>query len=166
MTALSRVRAGIAAVGVFALVACGGQPAAPAVDAAFQARASAVCADILEAKQAWASFPAGSFDPTAPDVAKLPTVAAWLKSEVAPVFDSWASELTALGAPATGQAGWDTFLALVAAHPGLVEAQVAAGEASDAASFAAATRSLQANHRELIPAAKAAGVESCSKLVS
>ena len=119
-----------------------------------------------QSKQAWAPFPAGSFDPTKPDPAKLADVGAWLESAVAPTFTTWHDQTVALGQPASGQEGWKAVVTGLESNVTLVGKQIAAAKAGDAAAFASATRDLQANHAAFIAAAKAAGVAACGDIVS
>jgi len=84
------------------LMACGsgseGQTASGVGDP-FAARATSVCQEALESKQAWSAFPAANFDPSRPDPSAFPEVAAWLEDEVAPTFEAWLDGLKTLGTP-------------------------------------------------------------------
>jgi hypothetical protein len=157
---------GVVVSATLSLAGCAGQPATAAVDSAFATRALAVCTSVMESKQAWAPFPAGSFDPTKPDPAKLANVGGWLESEVAPTFTTWHDETVALGDPASGQEGWKAVVTGLESNVTLVGKQIAAANAGDAGAFASATRDLQANHEAFITAAKAAGVAACGDIVS
>ena len=152
-----------------ALGACGGGAAgaspAAVVDAAFAARALAVCAQVGKEQAAWAAFPAGSFDPVHPDAARLGQVGSWLAGQVRPTFGDWETGLTALGAPAAGAAAWAPVLAGVTQTVALNDEQITAAQAGDAAAFAAATVKLQAAHAKFLTDAKAAGVEACGDIV-
>jgi hypothetical protein len=155
---------GMAGSAALSLAGCSGAPAG-AVDGAFATRALAVCTTVMEAKQAWASFPAGSFDPTKPDPAKLADVGGWLESAVAPTFTTWRDQTVALGQPASGQEGWKAVVTGLDSNVTIVDKQIAAAQAGDAAAFASATRDLQANHGAFIAAATAAGVAACGDIV-
>jgi hypothetical protein len=157
---------GVVASAALSLAGCSGAPAAAAVDGAFATRALAVCTTVMAAKQAQASFPAGSFDPTKPDPAKLAEVGGWLESAVVPTFTTWRDESVALGQPTSGQDGWKAVVTSLASNVTLVDEQIAAAKAGDAGAFASATRDLQANHAAFITAAKAAGVAACGDIVS
>ena len=148
------------------LAGCAGAPATTAVDAAFASRALAVCSSIAQSKQAWATFPAGSFDPTKPDPAKLAGVGGWLESQVVPTFTTWHDQTVALGQPASGQEGWKVVITGLESNVSLVGKQIAAAKAGDADGFASATRDLQANHAGFATATKAAGVPACGDIVS
>jgi hypothetical protein len=148
------------------LAGCAGAPATAAVDSAFATRALAVCTSVAQAKQAQAPFPAGSFNPTKPDPAKLGVVGGWLESAAAPTFTMWHDQTVALGQPASGQEGWKAVVSGLESNVTLVKAQIAAAKAGDAGAFASATRDLQASHAAFITAAKAAGVAACGDIVS
>ena len=157
---------GVVAAASLSLSGCAGQPAAAVVDSAFATRVLAVCTSVMESKQAWAPFPAGSFDPTKPDPAKLADVGGWLDSAVAPTFTTWRDQTMALGQPASGQEGWKSVVSGLDSNVTLVGKQIAAARAGDAVAFASATRDLQASHAAFITAAKAAGVAACGDIVS
>ena len=157
---------GVVASAVLSLAGCAGAPATSAVDGAFATRALAVCTTVMEAKQAWASFPGGSFDRKKPDPPKLAAVGGWLESAVAPTFTTWHDQTVALGQPASGQDGWKAVVTGLESNATLVDKQIAAAKAGDAGAFAAATRDLQANHAAFITAARAAGVAACGDIVS
>jgi hypothetical protein len=156
---------GVVALAALSVAGCAGAPATVAVDSAFAPRALAVCTTVMESKQAWAPFPAGSFDPTKPDPAKLADVGGWLESAVAPTFAKWHDQTVALGQPASGQEGWKAVVTGLETNVTLVDRQIAAAKAGDAAAFASATRDLQASHTAFIRAAKAAGVSACGDIV-
>jgi len=157
---------GLVASAALSIAGCAGALAPAAVDSAFATRALAVCTTVMESKQAWAAFPAGSFDPTKPDPAKLTEVGGWLESAVAPTFTVWHDQTVALGQPGSGQEGWKAVVTGLDSNVTLVKAQIAAAKAGDAGAFASATRDLQASHAAFITAAKAAGVAACGDIVS
>jgi hypothetical protein len=146
--------------------ACGAATSSQGVDDAFRTRALAACQDALQAKHAWASFPAGSFDPAKPDPAKLAQVGTWLDGAVQPVFDGWSAGMSGLGEPASGGPAWGALVKLVQETAQLNADQAAAAKAGDAAGFAAATAKLRASHAALQAAAKTAGVDACGDVVS
>ena len=157
---------GVALSVVLSLVGCGGTPATVGVDGAFASRVLAICATTEASKQAWAPFPAGSFDPTKPDPAKLASVGAWLESEVAPTFVAWRDQVVAAGSPASGQAAWDPVVTGLEGTVSLNAEQIAAAKAGDTDAFASATRRLQADHAAFVAATRAAGVAACGDIVS
>ena len=136
------------------------------VDDAFRTRALAACQDALAEKKVWPSFPAGSFDPSNPDPAKLGQVGTWLDAAVQPVFDDWVTGMTGLGAPASGGPAWDALVKEVRTTAQLNAEQAAAAKAGDAAGFVAATVKLRASHAVLKAAAKTAGVEACGDVIA
>jgi hypothetical protein len=149
-----------------AVAGCGGSSAATSkaasVGPAFAARALSVCATAQRSKRAWSKLSAPGFNPKQPNVQQLPQVAAWLQEQVAPTFDAWLHELTALGEPPTGQAAWTQVLALVAKIDDLNKTQVDAGQAGNASAFADATNGLGQVQPQLIRATNAAGVGRCA----
>jgi hypothetical protein len=149
---------------VFLVAACGGTAAPAGVDQAFRDRALAVCQQAVTSQKAWAPFPAGTFDPAAPDPAKLPMVATWLTSEVAPTFDTWRDDLVALGAPAAGTAAWASVIDEAKATSTFNDAQIAAASAADPIAFAKATADLRASHARLATATANAGVPACAAM--
>jgi hypothetical protein len=126
------------------------------------ARATSVCEAAIASKQAWAAFPIPSFDPTHPAASALPQVATWLQDEVSPTFDTWLSDLRALGTPGTGKEPWSRVLAAVERIVELNAAQVAAAKSGDSSAFATATNDLRASQVELEAATAAAGVPKCA----
>ncbi len=166
------VRAGISLLvtvaTVIALAGCGGgsksePPATPGVGAAFAARALAVCEAALADKKGWAAFPVSDFDPTKPDAAKFPQVAAWLEDEVAPTFHAWSEDLKALGSPPSATEAWNSMLAAIAKIARLNDDQIAAAKAGDVDAFAAATNGLAASQDEqLVSFSAKAGVPACA----
>lgn len=146
--------------------ACGGAGnAASQVDgvgADFGARALAACAVARESKDGWSSFPAPGFDPRHPNASRLPAVGAWLEGEVAPTFDAWLADLTALGQPPTGRGAWTDVLTLVGKIDHLNAAQVRAAKDGDAGAFADATNALTDLQPDFERAAAAAGVGECA----
>jgi hypothetical protein len=156
---------GVVVSASLSLVGCAGEPTNAAIDIPLASRALAVCTSVMESKQAWAPFPAGSFDPTKPDPAKLADVGAWLESEVAPTFATWHDDIVAIGEPASGQDAWKVVVTGLESNVGLVDEQIAAAKAGDAGAFASATRNLQANHAGLVAATKAAGVPACGDII-
>jgi hypothetical protein len=161
---MRRVPAGSAAVLLLVsmVAACGGTAAPVGVDQAFHDRALAVCQQAIASQKAWAPFPAGTFDPAAPDPAKLPMVATWLTSEVAPTFDRWRDDLVALGAPAVGMAPWASVVTEAKATSTFNDAQIAAASSGDPIAFAKATADLRASHVRLAAATGLAGVPACA----
>lgn len=152
-------------VSISALTACTSEPEGQTpigVGDPFATRALSVCQQALDAKQAWGAFPAPDFDPNQPDPSVFPEVAAWLEDEVAPTFDAWLDDLTALGTPPTGQESWQDVLSAVGTIVELNTDQVTAAKNDDTEGFVEATRGLEAIQPELERATGAAGVATCA----
>ena len=153
---------------ISSLMACATEPEEPesqppqGVGEEFASRALTVCQSALEAKQAWSEFPSPDFNPTQPDPAAFPEVAAWLQNEVAPTFQAWLDGLTALGEPPTGREPWGDVLTAVEGIARLNAAQVAAAKTGDTEKFVQATNGLEDIQIELEHATEAAGVSSCA----
>jgi hypothetical protein len=150
---------------VGALGACGSEPGdqtPPGVGESFATRAASICQTALESKRAWSAFPAASFDPNHPDSAAFPEVAAWLEGEVAPTFEAWLDDLTALGNPPSGQQAWSDVLSAIDTIVHLNADQVRAAKSADTEGFAEATDGLHAVQSELERATAAAGVPTCA----
>jgi hypothetical protein len=152
---------------VLVVTGCGSGHEASPVDAVgdtFAAKALSACAAAQESKDGWSAFPVSGFDPTRPEVAQLPKAGAWLADEVAPTFDAWLDDLTALGEPPTGRSSWTEVLTLVGRIAQLNRAQVAAAKDADTRAFAAATDALRDLQPELKRATTAAGVGPCAEV--
>ena len=89
-------------------------------------------------------------------------MAAWLEDEVAPTFEAWLDDLTALGTPPTGQESWEEVLSAVDTIVELNADQVAAAKNNDTEGFVEATHGLEAVQPELERATAAAGVPTCA----
>ena len=97
------------------------------VGEAFATQALSVCASAQKSKDGWSA--ARSRTPTpAPETSDLPEVAVWLEEEVAPTFDAWRDELTALGTPPTGREAWAEVLTAVTRIADLNTSQVDAAK--------------------------------------
>jgi hypothetical protein len=162
------VRGWLPLVFALAVTGCGGSGIGSSqvhgVGAGFGAKALSACASAQESKDRWSDFPAPDFDPTRPDEAKLPQVGAWLESQVAPTFDAWLADLTALGKPPTGRRAWTEVLTLVRKIDDLNRVQVQAAKGGDTHAFADATHALKDLQPELERATAAAGVGKCAEV--
>ena len=128
----------------------------------FAATAVAACQHALESKRAWTAFPVVGFDPSQPDPADFPVVAAWLESQVAPTFEAWLDGLTRLGAPPSGQEAWGDVLSAIDTIVDLNAQQVASAKTDDVDGFVEARDELAAIQPELERASEAAGVPTCA----
>jgi hypothetical protein len=133
------------------------------VPADFASKALAVCAHARELKVAEGPFPLPSFNPTKPDVAAFPEVAAFLEKTAA-TWDAWLSDLQALGEPVTGQAAWDDLVAGVRRHRDLNADQIAAAARGDGATFSKDYNTGRTTQAAVLKAATAAGVAACAEV--
>ena len=104
-----------------------------------------------------------NFNPTAPDVTKFPAVAAYLRV-TATTWETWLSELQALGEPSTGQGAWDDLVAAVQQHRDLNADQIVAADGGDGKTFASDFAAGQKTQADLLQAATAAGVAACAQV--
>jgi hypothetical protein len=131
---------------------------------AFATEALSVCASAQMSKDGWNAFPVTDFDPTAPEASDLPDVAVWLEEEVAPTFDAWRDELTALGTPPTGREAWADVLTAVSRIADLNASQADAAKEQDTHAFAEATDALGEVQPGLERASVEAGVAECANV--
>jgi hypothetical protein len=113
------------------------------LDAAFIARANAVCARAnIAVEKAHGRFPYLNFDPLHPDPKLLPKVGAFFASSQA-IADRVEVELQALGDPQRNTAAWHQMLALAGKARAIAHRQVAAAQASNAPAFVATVREIE-----------------------
>lgn len=153
-----------------ALVAACGQSSAPpsatpgphpVLGASFTARATAVCTESAVALQALGPFPYPAFNPSAPDPADFPGIAAY-EAKNQPIMQGWDTKLHQLGNPPSGTTQWRTFLAAADKHVIIAVAQQQAAEAGDAAAFTQTYDQFQTEYStHMIPALSAVGLPSC-----
>jgi hypothetical protein len=141
----------------------GGDASAPAVGAAFAAKATALCQTAAAEKRKQGSFPDADFDPRQPDIAKLPAVAAFI-AEGGAIYATWLRAMQALGAPPSGSDAWAQLLAQIAVQRQLHEHQQAAALRGDTAAFTADFERGQTSVTDLRHAADAAGLPACGKV--
>jgi hypothetical protein len=127
----------VTAVAALAATACGGHtgPAgtrATTYDAAFTARANAVCA-VAVARHAGHPFPVRDFDPLHSKTADLPVVARYLTRYGA--ADQVAAQLDALAPPAAHQTEWRHLRTLIDQAAANSDRQIAAAEGVDIPGF-------------------------------
>jgi hypothetical protein len=147
------------------LSACSGGPGATVagVPSDFATKALAACQHARALIVAQGSFPLPSFNPTKPDVTQFPVVAAYLQ-KTATTWETWLSDLKALGEPSTGQAAWDDLVAGVQSHRDLNADQIAAAGSGDATTFAKDFAAGQKTQADVLKAATAAGVAACAEV--
>src|SRR3954454_8733690 len=158
------IRALIANCFCLMLVGCGGKSdeQTAGMGDAFATKAVAACKAALADKQGWQPFPVANFNPSKPDSAAFPAVAAWLAKEVAPTFDMWLSALQALGTPPSAQDDWGDMLAVVKKIDQLNRDQITAANARDSAAFASATTALGSAQDDLVATSAKAGLPECA----
>jgi hypothetical protein len=130
------------------------------VDAAFKARAAAVCKAAGDKLRAQGSFPARNFDPEHPDASKFPAIAGYEAKTVA-TERSWQAQLRALGDPSSGASAWNDFLERIDGAVNESAAQQAAAQHSDSTAFTKTFHELSssvASNRQL---AAEVGLVSC-----
>jgi hypothetical protein len=124
-------------------------PASPRLDAAFIAKANAVCLRANAAvENAHGKFPYSSFDPLHPDPKLLPKVGAFFASSQA-IADRVPAELQALGDPQRSVAMWHQILALARQGRAVAHRQVAAAQASNAPAFVATVHQVESGDMNL-----------------
>jgi hypothetical protein len=123
--------------------------ASATLNAAFIARANAVCARAnIAIKKAHGTFPYAAFDPLHPEPKLLPKVGAFFASSQA-IADRVPGELQALGDPERNAALWHQMLALTRQSRAIAHRQVATAEASNAPAFVATVREVESGHVNL-----------------
>jgi hypothetical protein len=112
--------------------ACGSHAAV--LGKAFQRRAVAVCQRALAQKKAQGPFPYPDFNPTKPDLSKLPAIAQF-EGQTVTIYQNWQREMLALGQPPTGQAEWADVLKALDSHVRIITEQQAAAQNGDGKTF-------------------------------
>jgi hypothetical protein len=127
------------------------------LDAAFIARANAICVRaIVAAEKAHGKFPYSNFEPLRPDPKLLPKVGAFFASSQA-IADRVPGELQALGDPQQSVALWHQLLALTRQSRAVAHRQVAAAQASNAPAFVASVHEIESGDMNLRRLAITAG---------
>jgi hypothetical protein len=121
---------------------------ATALDAAFIAKANAICVRAKRALDAKGQFPYHSFDPLHPDVKLLPKVGAFFAARRA-IGDRVPAELRALGTPKKAAGQWSQIVALSKQDRAIADRQIKAAEASDAPAFVATVNAIAATDQRL-----------------
>jgi hypothetical protein len=155
-TVNGRVLAIVLALGT---VAC--SRGSPVLGDAFQSRAIAVCESALAQKKAQGPFPYPDFNPTQPDLSKLPDIAQ-SEAKTVEIFQTWMREMQALGEPPTGQAEWADVLKALESHVRVIIEQQAAAERSDGQTFSKDYYEGNKAQEEMVRASDAAGVPICA----
>jgi hypothetical protein len=127
-------------------------PKAP-VDAAFRARANALCATVNTYNDAHPN-PYPTFNYLAPDVPTMEKVGAYF---AASPYESVLAKLAALPAPQQNPATWSAFLAIAQQVRGQTLAQIKAALTGDTATFIATLTPIQSYSLQLSDAAHQVG---------
>jgi hypothetical protein len=155
-TKLLRVLAVVVAMGT---VAC--SSGSPVLGSAFQSRAVAVCESALAQKKGQGPFPYPDFNPTTPDLSKLPDIATF-EAKTVEIYQMWMRQMQALGQPPTGQAEWADVLKALESHVRIIVEQQGAAVRSDGETFTKDYGEGNAAQEEMVRASDAAGVPICA----
>lgn len=134
---------------------------APAFGPVFSTKVIALCERALAQKRAQPPFPFPTFNPTKPDVSKLPAIGRY-EARGVQIFRTWVRGMLALGPPPRGRTLWVSLLKPLRAHLRIIIDQQAAALRRDAAAF---TRDYYAGNEaqsEMVRASDAAGVPVCA----
>jgi hypothetical protein len=147
------------------LAACGGGAtsgsASPAIGATFAKDVDAVCDAALEQKEAQGEFPFSDFNPTQPDLSKLPAISQFEATTVT-IFETWQHRMLALGRPPAGEAAWADLLKALNSHVEIIVEQQAAAARGDAQTFTKDYYEGNDAQDDMMRAAAAAGVPDCA----
>jgi hypothetical protein len=149
----------VAIVLALGTVAC--KSGSPVLGSAFQTKAVAVCESALAQKKALGPFPYPDFNPTQPDLSKLPNIAQ-SEAKTVEIFQTWMREMQALGQPPTGQAEWAAVLKALESHVRIIVEQQAAAAHSDGQTFTKDYYEGNKAQEEMVRASDAAGVSICA----
>jgi hypothetical protein len=128
---------------------------------AFRSKALAECAAALAAKKAQGPFPYPHFNPTRPDLSKLPRIAR-SEAKTVRIYRRWLRTMLALGQPPSGRAAWADLIDALRGHVRVIVEQQAAAARRDGATF---TKDYYAGNKvqeKMVRAADAAGVPECA----
>jgi hypothetical protein len=147
------------------LAACGGGAttgsASPAMGNMFAKKVDAVCDAALEQKEAQGELPLSGFNPTQPDLSKLPTISLFEAATVT-IFETWQRKMLALGQPPAGEAAWADLLKALNTHVEVIVEQQAAAAKGDAQTFTKDYYEGNDAQDDMVRAAAAAGVPDCA----
>jgi hypothetical protein len=127
----------------------------------FQGRAQAVCGAALAQKKGLGRFPFPNFNPTRPDLSKLPPIAR-LEIKTVKIYDTWLREMLALGQPPTGKAAWGDVAAALRTNGRIITDQEAAARRVDGPTFTKDYYDGNKAQQELERASTAAGLPVCT----
>lgn len=142
---------------------CGGgghAPPAAVLGKAFEGRAASACRTALAAKKAQGPFPFPAFNPTKPDLSKLPSIGR-LEARTVKIYDAWLRRMVALGQPPAGRAAWAGVVSALRSNGRFIADQQRAASRRDGRTFTRDYYGGSAAQRRLERAAVAAGVPAC-----
>jgi len=139
--------------------ACGSGP--PVLGREFQSRAVSVCQATLAQKKALGPFPYSDFNPTRPDLSKLPAIGR-LEVRTVTIFETWLGQMQALAQPPTGQSAWADVMKALESHVWIIVEQQAAAQRGDGQTFTKDYYEGNKAQDEMERAADAAGVQACA----
>jgi len=156
------------AIAVIALItaglsACGGgnKPSSQKLSASFAQRVNGVCARALAQYEANGPFPYPQFRPLHPDPRLLPRVGAFLARNQR-AAQAIPAQMRALGEPAAAKAQWDHVQGLIAQAEISAARQVAFAKKSNAAGFAAESKTANRLHDTITAEGRALGFSKSS----
>jgi hypothetical protein len=167
-----QTRCALAVTGIIAAVsisACGSSSKSSSaasltntsIDAAFIARANAVCARAKARTDAYGQFPYQHFDPIHPDAKLLPKVGAFFVQQQS-IRDQVPGELRRLGIPKQGAVLWSELVAAVSQNRAINDRQTAAANAADASAFVPTVNEAQHSHEQIQQLGQRAGFSESS----
>ena len=112
-------------------------------------------------KRAQGPFPFPDFNPTRPDVSKLPAIAEFEAATV-DIYKTWLHDMTALGDPAQAVQAWHALLEALRRHVDVITEQQSAAARGDAAVFTKDYYEGNNAQADMATAATKAGVQLCA----
>jgi hypothetical protein len=155
------------AAGVCACGSGGKTSSGPKLDPAFAKRIDAVCTRQLAQLNAHGAFPYPQFKSLHPDPKLLPRVGVFLE-RLQPPAQAVPGQLRALGEPTSARAAWDHVRSQIAFGKAITTRQIASAKASDAAGFAAESKTANSLHDQIIAELQGLGLaksSACSQVV-
>jgi len=128
---------------------------------AFEKRAVTLCESALARKNALPPFPYPDFNPTRPDLSKLPSIAQ-SEAMTVKIFQTWFQDMLALGQPPMGQEAWAGVMKALKAHVRIIVEQQAAAARSDGRTFTKDYYEGTKVQDDMERASEAAGVPICA----
>jgi hypothetical protein len=120
-----------------------------------------VCNAALAQKKAQGPFPYPNFNPTRPDLSKLPGIGR-LESKTVQIYDTWLRQMVALGQPPTGRPAWAAVVRDLRSNGRIIADQRVAARRLDGRTFTKDYYAGNKAQRALESASKSAGVPACT----